>query len=153
MNLKVENIQLSRCIAVLEKMPLKGLKSIHRTRLANQLKEKLDRVAEEEAEIRKEHSNLDENGEPIVKDDGTLDLKDAEAYKDTIEKFYTEKAVVDDGDSQVALKSVKKSLENCEEEWDGKEAIAFEHLYSGLEGSDKEDGDSNEQDDSEDEEE
>ncbi|MBM7598107.1 hypothetical protein JOC34_000464 [Virgibacillus halotolerans] len=140
MQLKLENIQVGNCVSVLEKMPLKGMKSIHRTRLANQLKEKLDRIIKEEKEIRKDHSHLNEDDEPKIKENGTLDLKvDIEEFRKIMQEFYEDKIVIDGGDSQVALKSVKNSVEDCEVEWDGKEAVAFEHLYSGFEGEDSKD--------------
>lgn len=137
MKLKIENGMVVRCVNVIDRLPLKGMKSIHRTRISRLLTEKLERVGKEEEAIRKEHCNLDEEGEPIVLEDNKLDIIDLEAFRKDIDEFYAEKVVIDDGDNQVAMKSLKKSLEESEEEWDGKEAYAFEHLYSGFEGESK----------------
>jgi len=41
MKLTIENIKLANSINILDKLSLKGLKSIHRTRLSKQLTEKL----------------------------------------------------------------------------------------------------------------
>ena len=134
MKFKIENIRLSGAIQVLDKMPLKGLKSIHRTRLSEKLQEELQRVAKEEKALRKEYSNLDENGEPIVID-GKLDLKDEDGFRDALTEFYKEEVIIDSGDSHVMLKSVKRSLEECEVEWDGKDAYSFADLYDAIEGN------------------
>ena len=132
MRLEIENIKLVESINILDKLSLKGLKSIHRTRLSKQLQEKLQRLSEEEKELKKEHCNLDENGEPIVVD-GQLDIKDIALFKETMQEFYTEKVVIDGGDNQVVLKSVKASLEESEIEWEGKQAYAFADLYEAFE--------------------
>ena len=134
MKLSIENIKVNGALAVLDKLSLKGLKSIHRTRLSNQLVEHMKRIIDEEKELRKEYSNLDDEGEPIVID-GKLDLKDEQGFKDAITEFYKEKVIIDSGDSQTTLKSVKQSLEQSEEEWQGKEAYDFADLYEAFEGN------------------
>jgi len=48
-------------------------------------------------------------------------------------EFYKETIVIDSGDSQVALKSVKQSLEDSEIAWSGKDAYAFADLYEAFE--------------------
>jgi len=139
MKLSIENIKLNGALNVLDKLSLKGLKSIHRTRLLEKLKEELQRVAKEENALRKEYSHLDDEGEPLVKEDSkgrkVLDLKDEAGFKDAIAEFYKEKIIIDSGDSQVTLKSVKRSLEESEEEWQGEEAYDFADLYEAFEGN------------------
>jgi hypothetical protein len=132
MKLQIENIKLNGAIQILDKLSLKGLKSIHRTRLSKQLTEKLQRVAEEEKQLKKEHCNLDDDGEPIVID-GKLDIKDMDEFQEVMQEFYSEKVIIDSSDSLVMLKSVKKSLEESEIEWEGEEAYTFESLYSAFE--------------------
>lgn len=141
MKLEIEYRELANCIHVLDKLTLKGLKSIHRTRLSKDLTEILQRAGEEQLEIQKEYFELDEEGNPIVDDEH---CKDREEYLKTMSDFTSEKAVIDSGDSQVTLESVKKSMEDSEESWEGQEAYAFEYLYTALEngdskGKDKED--------------
>lgn len=134
MKLEIEYYQLVECINILNKLKLKGLDSIHRTRLAKQLSEILQRVGEEQTDLQKEFYEVDEKGEPILEDDK---CKDKEGFDKAIKEFVREKAIIDSGDSQVALKSVKASLEQSEELWDSREAYAFEYLYSAFQDEEK----------------
>ncbi|WP_163581140.1 DUF1617 family protein [Gracilibacillus saliphilus] len=136
MYIEIENIKIADSIGVLEKLTLKGLKSIYRTRLATKLSEKLKRVAEEQEELRKQYCHLDKEGNPKVKEDGKLDVKDKEEFDKVMNEFFKEKIVIDDGDSQVMLKSVKKSLEESENEWSSREAYAFAYLYEAFKDDD-----------------
>lgn len=137
MKFEIENIKISDAINILNKLKLKGLKSIHRTRLANKLIEKLQRVVDEEKKLKEEYSNKDKDGKPIVKD-GKYDIENMDEFQKVIEEFYKEKVVIDDGESQVTLRSVKQSLEECEIEWEGKEAYAYAALYEGFKGGEEE---------------
>lgn len=130
MKLEIENNQLANCITILHKIKLGGMPSIYKTRLIKKLNEFLTRAAEEQEEIQKEYYEVGEDGKPILKDDK---CKDLEEYRKTMLEFVTEKAIIDDGDSQVMLRSVKKSLEKSEVEWEPEEAFLFEYLYSALE--------------------
>lgn len=130
MKLEIENNQLANCINILNKIKLGGLPSIYKTRLIKKLEDFLMRAAEEQKEIQKQFFEVDENGEPILEDEK---CKDLEEYRKTIIDFVTEKAVIDDGDSQVMLRSVKSSLEKSEVEWEPEEAFIFEYLYTALE--------------------
>lgn len=129
MKLEIEYIQLANSINVLDKLKLKGLPSIHRTRLSKQLGGILERVGQEQLELQKEYFETNDNDEPIMKDDK---CKDKEGYEKAIDTFIKERAVIDSGDSQVALKSVKNALETSEVEFDGRDAYSFEYLYSAL---------------------
>lgn len=130
MKLEIEYRQLSHVINLLDRLKLKGLKSIHRTRLSRKLQEELERVAGEQLEIQKEYFELDENGNPIIEEDK---CKDEKEYLETMNKFLQEKVIIDSGDSQVMLKSVKSSLEESDLELEGREAYVFEYLYTSLE--------------------
>ena len=133
MKLKIDNIKVGGAIKILDKLPLKGLKSIHRTRLSEQLQEHLKRIINEEGELRKEYCYLDDEGNPKVID-GKLDLKDEEGFKEVITEFYKEKVIIDSSDSQVTLKSVKQSLEESDVEFKGEEAYQFADLYEAIIG-------------------
>ncbi|GLO66150.1 hypothetical protein [Oceanobacillus kimchii] len=133
MKLKIAYGQFREVVGVLEKLEIKGIPSIHRTRLINLITEKSKTVGEEEVQIRKEHCKLDENGELVVKDNNQLEVLDPEGLRDALTEFYNEKFIVDGGDSQVFLKSVKKSLEASEIEWSGRDAYVFAELYEGFE--------------------
>ena len=133
MKLKIDNIKVVGAIKILDKLPLKGLKSIHRTRLSEQLQEHLKRIFKEEEKLRKEYCYLDDEGNPKVID-GKLDLKDEEGFKEVITEFYKEKVIIDSSDSQVTLKSVKKSIEESDVEFKGEEAYQFADLYEAIIG-------------------
>ena len=133
MKLKIDNIKVGGAIKILDKLPLKGLKSIHRTRLSEQLQEHLKRIFKEEEKLRKEYCYLDDEGNPKVID-GKLDLKDEEGFKEVITEFYKEKVIIDSSDSQVTLKSVKKSIEESDVEFKGEEAYQFADLYEAIIG-------------------
>jgi len=132
MKLEIENGQIVNCINVLDKLSLKGLKSIYRTRLSKELAKKLDRVGEEQTEIQKEYFELDEEGKPKV-DNKLEHCKDIEGYNETMNEFIKSKVVIDGGDSRVMLESVKNSLEETEEDFSGRDAYAYEYLYSAFE--------------------
>src|SRR5699024_2598187 len=76
---------------------------------------------------------LDDEGNPKVID-GKLDLKDEEEFKDVIIEFYKEKVIIDSGDSQVMLKSVKQSMEETDVEFKGEEAYQFADWYESIIG-------------------
>ncbi|WP_373892789.1 DUF1617 family protein [Virgibacillus sp. CBA3643] len=135
MKLKIKYNRLSESIDVLDKLKLKGLKSIHRTRLSKILVDKLNEVAKEQVELQKQYCDLDEEGNPIVGEDS---IKDKEGYQKAMAEFVNEETVVDSGDSQVLLKSIKSSLEESDDEFSGREAYAYEHLYTAIEGNEEE---------------
>lgn len=142
MKFEVEYARLADCINLLDKLKLKGLKSIHRTRLSKDLGEKLNKVAEEQEDIKKEYATKDKDGEPVVEKDDkgneSYVYEDDMALRKALLEFAKERYVVDSGDSQVYLKSVKSALENDESDWDGAQAYTFEYLYSALSGDESE---------------
>ncbi len=116
MKIEIENINIGKVINFLDGIPLKGLKSIHRTNLSRQLNEKLQVVADNEKQLMEE-------------------LKDDQAkLKAELDKFYKEKVVIDGGDSQAMLQSVKSVIkeitsEDSEHEFQGDDAYAVAALY------------------------
>lgn len=133
MNVKIRYSQLANAINFLENMPLKGLQSINRTRFKNLLQERLKQVAVEEVDLIKEHAGVDEKGEPKRTKEGHFDIKDVAAFKKVQDEYFAQHYIVDGGDSRVMLQSVKKSLEDYDGEIAGKEATAYEHLYTAFE--------------------
>jgi len=136
MQVKIQYSQLANIINLLSEMPLKGLKSIHRTRFQNLLQERLNQVAEEEMAIIKEHTGtamVNGKEEPKRKGNGEFDIEDVAAFKQQQEEYFKENYVIDGGDSLVMLLSLKKVIEEYEGELSGKQAIAYEHLYTAFE--------------------
>ena len=135
MKLEIENMKLAGVIGVLDKLELKGLQSVHRTRLAKQLIEQLKEMAEEEKRLKESYAKKDEDGNPIIKD-GKYQFEDGEQEKleTDLKDFYEEKTVIESGDNPSYLKSVKTSLEESEIEWQGKEAYDYAYLYESFKG-------------------
>lgn len=137
MKLTIENIRLPGVIVVLEKLELKGLQSIHRTRLAKQLIEKLNHFSEEERKLKESYAKKDEEGKPIIRDN-KYQFEDSEQRKleDDLKKFYKEKTIIESEGDDAYLKSVKKALEDSNIEWHGKEAYDYAYLYESFIGDD-----------------
>ena len=118
MKLEIENIHVVRVINFLDSLPLKGLKSIHRTNLSRLLQEKLKVIAENEKQLMEE-----------LKDD-------QEKLKEELQKFHKEKVVIDGGDSQAMLQAVKavikEVVEKEEMEFSRDDAYALACLYEAF---------------------
>lgn len=119
MKIEIENINIAKVINFLDSLPLKGLKSIHRTNLSRQLNDKLQVVAENEKQLMEELK------------------EDKEKLKEELEKFYKEKVVIDGGDSQAMLQSVKTVIkditaEDSEREFSNDDAYAVAALYEAF---------------------
>lgn len=116
MKIEIENINIAKVINFLDELSLKGLNSIHRTNFSRKLSEKLKVVVENEKQLIEEA-----NGSP-------------KKQKEWLEKFYKEKIVIDGGDSQTMLQSVKSVIkeitaEDSEHEFNGDNAYAVACLY------------------------
>lgn len=136
MQVKIQYSQLANIINLLSEIPLKGLKSIHRTRFQNLLQERLNQVAAEEMSIIKEHAGtavVNGKEEPKRKGNGEFDIEDVAAFKQQQEEYFKEHYVIDGGDSLMMLLSLKKAIEDYEGELTGKQAMAYEHLYTAFE--------------------
>ncbi|PWU68322.1 DUF1617 family protein [Gracilibacillus dipsosauri] len=138
MKLAIENIKLSGVISVLDQLELKGLQSVHRTRLAKQLIEKLKQAAEEEKKLKESYAIKDEEDQPII-EDGKYKFEDGdeEKLKRDLEHFHKETVVIESGDFPTYLKSVKKALEDSQVEWQGQQAYDYAYLYEAFEGGEE----------------
>ena len=121
MKIEIENSEIVRVINFLDKLNLVGLKGIHRTKLSKILIEKAQEVQEGEKKIIED-----------FKDDN-------KKIKEELEAYHKEKAVVDGGDSQTMLQSVKSTIKNLvsnEEdgpEFEGADAYGLFALYEAFE--------------------
>lgn len=136
MRLEIEYRNVVDVINLIDKLKLKGIQSIHRTRLSRKLQERLEGIAEEQLEIQKQYFDVDKDGNPIV---DMEKCKNTDEYVKTMSDFVSEKVVIEDSESQTMLKSLKESLENSDIEWSSKEAYTFEYLYTQLESSNETD--------------
>lgn len=118
MKLEIEIRDLVRVINLLDKISLKGMKSIHRTNLNCILQEKLQIIAENEKQLRN-------------------DWKDnPKKLQEELAVFFTDKIVVEGGDNQSMLASVKsvinEVIEKEEMEFSNDDAYAIAALYDGF---------------------
>lgn len=140
MEIKIENQKLAPAINLLYSLSLKGQQSRHRTKFIRLLQDKLKEFSEEEQEIIKEHCNLDEKDNPKTIDDGTKwDIKNGElnAFVKDKNELYKENRVIDGGDNQVMLQTVKEVLEDCDKEFSMQEADTYDYLCEAFEKADK----------------
>ncbi|MED1603680.1 hypothetical protein, partial [Alkalihalophilus marmarensis] len=118
MIVKIKNDYLPGASKLLFNLSLKGKQSRHRTKLIKLMEDRWKEVAEQEKALLKEHCHLDENGEPKKKEDGQhYDVKDAEAFKKDQKELFEEELVLEGGDAQGMLKTVKTVLLDCDVEW------------------------------------
>lgn len=134
MQVKIQNAKLGQAIDLLFNLALKGKQSRHRTKFINVMNNRLKEVAEQEKVLLKEHCHLDEKGEPKTKDEKYWDLKDVSAFTKDKNELYEEELVIDGGDAQGYLKTVKKVLEDCDVAFSGQEAMIYDYLCEQFEG-------------------
>jgi hypothetical protein len=138
MEIKIENQKLAPAINLLYSLSLKGQQSRHRTKFIKLLQEKLTDFLVGEKEMRKEECNLDEKGEPktyLKNGQELLDVKDLDHFTTAKKELYEESRVIDGGDNQVMLQTVKKVLFDCEREFSGQEADVYDYLCDAFEKS------------------
>lgn len=134
MIVKIKNAWLGQAISLLFNLPLMAKKSRHRTKFVKLLNDRLQEVSEQEQQLLKEHCELDESGEPLKTDDGKgFKAKDTASFLKDQQELYDEELVIEGGDNREMLETVKDVLENCEEEFSGKEAMTYDYLYDQFE--------------------
>lgn len=139
MQVKIENQKLVPSINLLYGLSLKGKQSRHRTKFIKLLNERVEELKEQENELLKEHCNLDEEGKPkIIKAEqgDQWDVKDIEAFTRDKKELYEEEMVLEGGDAQGMLSTVKKVLLDCDSEWTGYEADIYDYLCEQFEMED-----------------
>ncbi|WNF31631.1 DUF1617 family protein [Aeribacillus composti] len=133
MILKIEKAKLAPIINLFYDLSLRGKQSRHRSKFIKLLSERLEEYQEDLKELLKEHCNLDEKGEPIVKEDNTFDVKDIDAFIKDRKELDEEEIVIEGGDYQDMLKTVKEILMNCDREFSGQEAMIYDYICERFE--------------------
>lgn len=137
MKVSIKNKMLAQSINLLYSLSLKGKESRHRTKFINLLKGRLEEVVNDERELLKEYCHLDEQGNPKTLDNGTKwDLKDIPSFVKEKVELYEEEFVIDGGDKQDILETVKNVLLNCEKELNNEEAEVYDYLCDEFEKGD-----------------
>lgn len=137
MILKIEKGKLAPIINILYDLPLKGKQSRHRTKFIKILQEKHEEYREDLKELLKEHCNLNEAGEPIIKEDNTYDFKDIHAFMKDKKELDEEEVVVEGTEYQPILRTVKEVLFNCDREFSGEEAMNYDYICERFEDAEK----------------
>src|SRR5699024_3997643 len=130
MEVRIENQLINPTIDLLHQAPLKGKQSRHRTKFIKMLSERLKEVVDEQDEILKEHCHLDDEGNPAKDEYDNYKIKDhhKETFLKDRNELYREEFVIDDGNSQVMLKTVRNILDALNVEVSGDKAIVYDYL-------------------------
>ncbi|QXE02777.1 DUF1617 family protein [Terribacillus sp. DMT04] len=133
MQVKIENAKLGQAIDLLFNMPLKGKKSRHRSKLVKLLQERLKEVGDQELDLIKEFAGEDEEGNPKRKEDGSFAIDNPKEFRQQQDELFEEEYVIDGGDAQGMLKTVKEVLLNYDEELSGQKAVIYDYLCDAFE--------------------
>ncbi|WP_062318896.1 DUF1617 family protein [Halolactibacillus sp. JCM 19043] len=136
MQVKIKNAQLGQAIDLLFHLSLKGKQSRHRTKFVKLLAERSKEVEEQRKQLAEEHANKDDEDKPIIKDD-KYDIVDQESFQTDIQELYNEEIVIEGGDNQGMLKTVKKILDECDKTFSGQEAVVYDYICEQFEGGDE----------------
>ncbi|SEA54143.1 Protein of unknown function [Thalassobacillus cyri] len=137
MQVKIKHEQIGQAIDLLFHLSLKGKQSRHRTTFIKKLTERLHEVEGQRNDLAKEHSFLDEEGNPKMLDNGKrYDIKDMEAFQKDVQELYEEELVLEGGDNQRMLTTVKEVLLNSDESYSGKKALTYDYLCEQFEEAD-----------------
>lgn len=124
---------------LLNSVSAKGKENIHRMRVVKALQEKHKEVSEEEVELLKEYAGTDENGDIKRNEQGNFDVKDVKGFNEAHKALFNEYFVIDDANLESALETVKKLINDYDEELSGKQAEAHFILSEAFEKNAEED--------------
>lgn len=144
MKVELENGKLTQIANFMYGLKLARKQSRFRRRFIDMLQERAKLVDEDRIELLKEHSNKDENGEPIIHE-GSYDVKDMTAFKEDLQELYAEKMVIEGGDNREMIRTIKTALKKFEDvEYDGQESEIYDYLCDQF-GVDDEDNNEKEE--------
>lgn len=132
MIVKIHHAQLEQAASLLFNLPLVRTQSRHRTKLISLLEQRRLEVDHQRQELAKEHAEKDGNGEPIITE-GVFEIKDKKSFQSDLKELYDEAFVLEGGDLQPMLESVKRSLLESDMVYRGKEALLYDYLCNQFE--------------------
>lgn len=132
MKVEIQNLYVKQAIDLLYDLSLKGKESRHRSKFIKLLNERLKEIEEDRIALAKEYSHLDDEGNPIVKNN-RYDIKDQESFNKELNELYDEVFVIEGENNKEIIKTVYKIIKNCDKEFSGAEAMTYEYLYDQLE--------------------
>lgn len=128
MKIEIENGKLALAINFMYGLKLARKQSRFRRHFIHQMTNRLKQVDEDRQALLEEHSHKDEEGKAIMKD-GNYNVKDMIAFSNDLKELNKEKFVVDGGDNQEMITTIKVVLENLEnEEYEGQDSEIYDYL-------------------------
>jgi hypothetical protein len=134
----IKNMYLQSSVELLYRMTLRGKQSRHRSKLVRILNEKVKELGENEIELIKEYTGVDENGNPKRNEQGNFDVDDVFKFRKDQQELLEEEVFIEGEGNREMIKTVKEILSNYDEEIGGEKADAFDYLCEAF-GVDEED--------------
>lgn len=143
MRVEIENGKLVAAINFMYDLKLTRKHSRFRRHFIEKMSERLRRVEEDRKTLAKEHSNKDEKGEAIVKDD-QFDIKDMVAFSSDMKELNAEKLIIEGGDNREMIRTIKHVLKKFENvEYEAQKSEIYDYLCEQF-GVDEEEEQENE---------
>lgn len=123
---------------LLNTITAKGKKNVHRMRIVKVIDEKSKEVGEEEINLLKEFTHLDDDDNIKRKENGGFDFKDIKGFDKAHKELFDEQFIIDDKNLESALKTVEKLVNDFDKELSGKQAEAHFILIEAFEDNNTE---------------
>lgn len=141
MKITIKNDRIQQAIGLLFEMKLKAKKSRQRTKFVKILSTRAQEMVDQEKELLKEHCELDKEGEPLKTDDGKgYKPKDMDAFIKDQKELFEEELVIEGGDNREMIRTMKKVLDDFDEELSGQKAVVYDYLCDQFEKESEENG-------------
>lgn len=131
MQLKIKNSLVEGAMELLFNLELRGKQSRHRTKFIKRLNEQLTEIKEQRMDLVKEHSNLDEEGNPIVIDN-LYDIVDLDAFNKDVAELFAEELIISSPVDDEMLKTIKQILDECDVAFSREQAIVYDELCEAF---------------------
>ncbi|WP_258832829.1 hypothetical protein [Peribacillus frigoritolerans] len=128
----IKNMYLQSSVELLYRMTLRGKESRHRSKLVRILNEKVKELGENEIELIKEYTGVDENGNPKKNEQGNFDVDNVFKFRKEQQELLEEEIFIEGEGNREMIKTVKEILSNYDEGIGGKEADAFDYLCEAF---------------------
>ncbi|VEI13842.1 DUF1617 family protein [Trueperella bialowiezensis] len=135
MKLLLANKYVKPAIELLDDMALKPAQSRARTKLLGLLREAYARFSEDEYALVCAHAVTDDNGQPVISDEGTFTLKDpghAEQFATARTELFESLAEVEGPTYHSHRTDLIELFDTWDGELSGTKADAFDALYDAL---------------------
>lgn len=128
MKIEIENGKLAAAINFMYGLKLARKQSRFRRHLIDRMNDRLKQVEEDRKALLEEHSNKDEEGKAII-NDGQYDIKDMVAFSNDQKELFSERLVIEGGDSREMIWTIKAVLKKLEdEEYEGQDSEIYDYL-------------------------